>query len=397
MPKRAPNGNGCITQRKDGSWMVKVTTGRDPGTGKPIYKYTYHKSQKEAREHLRQITATIDKGTYQEPSRMTVGQWLDIWTAEYLGGVKYGTQKTYKAQVENHIKPALGAVRLQKLTPHAVQAFYNSLQRDKELSPKSIRNVHGVFTKALSTAHRLGYIPANPCDIATTPRIEKYQFHTLSDDQVTAFVIACQSEGSVYAALYSVLVFTGMRMGEGSGLAWDCVDFRKGTITVERQLQRRPEKDGGFVLVPLKNDRPRTIKPPRFVMDTLRERHTVQMRERLQAGSAWVGRTDGKGQASALVFTNPLGAELHPRTIAKHLKIILQRIGAEDVTVHDLRHTYATLALQNGVDVKTVSQTLGHATAAFTLDIYAAVTERMYQDSADRIQVYIESLTAKGA
>ena len=194
-----------------------------------------------------------------------------------------------------------------------------------------------------------------------------------------------------------MLVFTGMRVGEGSGLTWDCVNFNAGTIMVEKQLQRRPEKDGGFVLVPLKNDRPRTIKPPRFVMDTLRERHTTQMRERLKAGSAWVGWTDSKGQGSALAFTNPLGAELHPRTIAKHLKIILQRIGAEDVTVHDLRHTYATLALQNGVDVKTVSQTLGHATAAFTLDIYAAVTERMYQDSADRIQGYIESLTAKGA
>ena len=151
------------------------------------------------------------------------------------------------------------------------------------------------------------------------------------------------------------------------------------------------------MLVTLKNGRPRTIKPPRFVMDTLRERHTVQMRERLQAGSALAGRTDSKGQTSALVFTNPLGAELHPRTVAKHLKIILQRIGAEDATVHDLRHTYATLALQNGVDVKTVSQTLGHATAAFTLDIYAAVTERMYQDSADRMQGYIDSITAKGA
>jgi integrase len=322
---------------------------------------------------------------------------LDIWTADYLGGVKYGTQKTYKAQVSNHIKPALGAVKLQALKPHQIQKFYNSLQRDKELSSKSIRNVHGVLTKALTTAHKLGYIQQNPCDMTTTPRIEKYQFHTLDDAQVTALMEACQAEGSVYAALYRVLAFTGMRVGEGSGLTWDCVDFRKGTITVEKQLQRRPEKDGGFVFAPLKNDRPRTIKPPRFVMDTLRERHAVQMRERLKAGSAWAGWKDSKGQASALVFTNPLGAELHPRTVAKHLKVILQRIGAEDVTVHDLRHTYATLALQNGVDVKTVSQTLGHATAAFTLDIYAAVTERMYQDSADKMQGYIDSITAKGA
>jgi site-specific recombinase XerD len=132
-------------------------------------------------------------------------------------------------------------------------------------------------------------------------------------------------------------------------------------------------------------------------MDTLQERHATQMRERLQAGTTWTGWKDGKEQATALAFTNPLGAELHPRTIAKHLKIILDKIGVEDMTVHDLRHTYATLALQNGIDVKTVSQTLGHATAAFTLDIYAAVTERMYQESADKMQGYIDSLAAKRA
>lgn len=392
MAKRAPDGSGSVSRRSDDLWQGKVSIGIDPGTGKPKYKYFSNKEQKIVREWVRQTAAAVDSGTYSEPSKMAVWQWLDIWTAEYLGGVKYGTQKTYKAQVTNHIKPALGAVKLQKLTPHAVQSFYNSLQRDKGLSAKSIRNVHGVLTKALSTAHKLGYLKQNPCDMATTPRIEKYQFHTLDDKQVTAFVAACKADGSVYAALYQVLVFTGMRMGEGSGLTWDCVNFKAGTITIEKQLQRRPARDGGFVMAPLKNDRPRSIMPPRFVMETLQERHSAQMRERLKAGSAWEGWKDNREQATALVFTNALGGELYPRTIAKHLKIILAKIGVEDVTVHDLRHTYATLALQNGIDVKTVSQTLGHATAAFTLDIYAAVTERMYRSSADKMQGYIDSL-----
>jgi len=118
MPKRAPNGSGCIVQRKDGSWMVRVTTGRDTGTGKPTYAYSYHKTQKETREHLRQITADVDKGTYQEPSKMTVSAWLSIWTAEYLGGVKPNTRYDYERAIENYIKPALGAVKLQKLNPH---------------------------------------------------------------------------------------------------------------------------------------------------------------------------------------------------------------------------------------------------------------------------------------
>jgi len=124
MAKRAPNGNGCITPRRDGSWMVKITAGRDSGTGKAVYKYSYFKTQKEAREHLRQITASIDKGTYQEPSRMTVAQWLNIWTAEYLGGVKPNTKYDYERVVENYITPALGDVKLQKLNPHNVQQCY---------------------------------------------------------------------------------------------------------------------------------------------------------------------------------------------------------------------------------------------------------------------------------
>ena len=112
MPKRA-NGDGSIYQRKDGTWRVRVTVGRDTGTGKPLYNDSYHKTQKAAREHLRQITAALDKGTYQAPSRMTVNEWLDVWQAEYLGGVKPNTRYDYGRVIANYITPTLGAVKLQ--------------------------------------------------------------------------------------------------------------------------------------------------------------------------------------------------------------------------------------------------------------------------------------------
>ena len=152
-------------------WEARVTVGRDPGTGKQIQKSFSGKTQKEVREKMQAAAVAVNDGVYRESTRMTLGAWLDVWTSEYLGDVKPFTVVSYKGQVENHIKPALGAVKLELLTPHAVQSFYNSLSKPttvrlkngtiKEkpgLSPKSIKNVHGVLHKALQQAVENQYI-----------------------------------------------------------------------------------------------------------------------------------------------------------------------------------------------------------------------------------------------
>ena len=119
---------GTIRQRSDGRWEARYTVGRDPGTGKQIQRSVYGSTQKEVRQKLAQITAAIDTGTYIAPQRMTVGQWLDIWADDYLVGVKPATVTIYRGNIKNHIKPALGAVRLDQLHPHAVQGFVNGLR-----------------------------------------------------------------------------------------------------------------------------------------------------------------------------------------------------------------------------------------------------------------------------
>ena len=140
---RAANGNGTIRKKtvtKNGteytSWEGRVTVGYDPGTGKQIQKSVSGKTQKEVRQKLSKIIVELDEGTYQEPSKMTVGEWLDIWTEEYMGDKKYSTVKTYKAQIETHIKPGLGAVKLSQLVPHMVQKFYNDLLAGGQSVPK---------------------------------------------------------------------------------------------------------------------------------------------------------------------------------------------------------------------------------------------------------------------
>ena len=176
---RSAQGSGTVRQRPDGRWEARYVAGHDPGTGKQIRRSIYGATQKEVLQKLKQVFAAIDDGTYAAPSRMSIGQWLDIWTAEYLGSVKPGTVRTYKAQIANHIKPALGALKLQALNAHSIQAFYNSLQRDKGLSAKTIKNVHGVLHGALEQAADLDYIRFNPADKCKLPRIEKPELQVL--------------------------------------------------------------------------------------------------------------------------------------------------------------------------------------------------------------------------
>lgn len=411
---RAAQGAGSIRQRQNGKWEGRITLGRDPGTGKQIRKSVYGATQKEVRQLMTKAIADYDAGNYFEPSKLTLGEWLDIWTAEYMADKKYLTVKHYKAQVETHIKPALGATQLSKISPHIIQKFYNDLlkqgrtipKKDKDgktvkkngetvtekapLSAKSVRNIHGVLTKALSVAVNVGYIRDNPADRVTLPRVEKKELHPLADEQVKLFLNA--SEKDKYGVVMKVTLFTGLRESEVLGLTWDCVDFKTGSLTINKQLQKRAVADGGTVFASLKNDKARVIKPAPFVMGLLEQRRKLQALQRLQAGELWEGWQSEDERDTALVFTNEIGKPITHTTLRRHFKQIVTEIGLPESRVHDLRHTFAVLSLQNGDDIKTVQGNLGHATAAFTLDVYGHVSERMKDDSAARMEAYIKNL-----
>ena len=414
---RAASGAGSIRQRPDGRWEARVTVGTDPGTGKPIRRSLYGNTQKETLAAMRSVLKAVDDGVYIEPTRLTLAQWLDIWQSEYLLSQKYGTIRTYRANIRQHISPAIGAVKLSKLTPHIIQGFYNDLlesgrtvpKKDKDgkivkkngvivteaapLNAKTVRNIHGTLTKSLSQAVKLGYIVRNPCDMVELPRVEKTQITPLTDEQVRAYLDAAETDDT-YGDLLRVILFTGLREAEATGLTWDCVDFKKGTLKICKQLQKRPAEAGGFQFAALKNDKTRILRPAPFVMDMLRAVRSKQAERRLQAGDLWQDWIDTSKQYAAcrLVFTNLLGDHLHPQRLYAHHKKIAAMAGAPDARVHDLRHTFAVLSLQNGDDVKTVQENLGHATAAFTLDVYGHVSERMKEDSAARMQGYFENL-----
>ena len=393
---RAANGNGSIrkkTQIKNGKtytwWEGRITTERDPGTGKQIQRSVSGKTQKEVAQKLREISVEIDKRTYLAPTKLTVKEWLDTWVKEYLEDIKPSTKYLYTRNVEMYIIPNLGSVKLDALTSPMVQSLYNRLHKpDKKdvhpLSAKTIRSLHGVLHKALQQAVLNGYIRVNPTDACKPPRVVKKEIKPLDETQVSEFLKAIQGHPHEY--LYKITLFTGMREGEVLGLTWDCLDFQRGTLLIKQQLRREQQKGGKYYFSPPKNNQSRVLSLAPSVVQLFRLQKLKQNGMRLEAGDCW--------EENNLIFSNQTGGFLSYRTVYDCFKRIMGKIGSPSTRFHDLRHTYAVLAIKSGDDIKTVQENLGHATAAFTLDVYGHVTAQMKKDSADRMEQVIKSVSA---
>ena len=368
-------------------YEARYTEGFDPGTGKQIQRSISGKTQKEVAQKLKAALAALDSGTYIAPCKMTVGEWMDIWSKQYLGGVKESTVAAYNATIRTHIKPGIGAIRLDALDTHLVQSFYNGLReptKDRDaVSPKTVKNVHGILHKALQQAVANGYIRFNPTNSCILPRVEKKELQPLDEAETKLFLDAVK--GHRFELLFTFTLFSGLREGEALGLTWDRVDFMRGTILISKQLQKEKKAGGEFRLVSLKNDKPRRITPAPWVMQLLRDRKLQQYEHKEKAGAAWSNPMN-------LVFTNELGGNLIPQTVVRHFKEIVASIGRPDARFHDLRHSYAVASLRSGDDIKTVQGNLGHATAAFTLDVYGHVTNQMQEASAVRMEAYIKGI-----
>ena len=367
-------------------YEARYTEGYDPGTGKQIQRSITGKTQKEVTQKLKAVLTDIDKGDYIAPCKMTVGEWLDKWSADYLGAVKPSTVCAYKATINTHLKPGLGATRLDVLDTQLIQSFYNGLlkptKQREAISPKTVKNVHGVLHKALQQALVNGYIRLNPTDGCVLPRIEKKQVKPLDEDQITAFLKAIR--GHQFEQLFIVTLFSGMREAEALGLTWDCVNFSKGTITINKQLQMVRGGKGEYRLAPTKNSKVRTVTLAPFVLDTLRRVQRKQLDNHVRYGELW--------ENTGFVFTNELGQHLKTHTVYKNFKTVVRELGYEDARFHDLRHSYAVASIKSGDDIKTVQENLGHATAAFTLDVYGHVTDQMKRESAARMEQFIQAV-----
>lgn len=413
MAKRA-NNEGTICKRTrmvNGKtytyWEAKVIIGRNTKDGTPLRKSFSGKSQEEVVRKMQEASLAVKNQEYFEPSKATVAEWIELWLNEYCGHIKYQTLKHYRSECQTHIIPAIGGTQLSKLNASQIQSFYNKLAKTGKtskkknrktgkweythspLSPKTIKNIHTILSKCLNTAIELEYMKSNPAAHARLPKISRKEINPLNDAEIAEFMSRLDKEK--YGNIYKLIVFTGLRKAEALGLTWDCIDFENDIISINKQLQKRPVADGGYTFDTLKNEKPRILSVPHFIIETLEQQKAFQDKQKQEAGTLWhsYDRNDPLGK---LVFTTELGTPINPRLIWSHYKKIATKMQLPESRVHDLRHTYAVRALRNGDEIKTVQDNLGHATAAFTLDVYGHTTNEMKKASASRMQDFINSL-----
>lgn len=384
--KKAASGAGSLRKKivtgKDGKkreyWEGRITL--SDGTRKSVSD----QSQAGCLQKMKDIQREVDSGTYVKPSKLTVSQWLDMWLEDYCTSVKTRTLDKYKSVVEKQIKPAIGKIKLSELNTMQVQRMCNNLKNQRTgetLSPKSKKDVHGVLHKALQIAERLNLISRNPADNIEKPKVTPKEIKPLDEQQVASFISAISKHK--YKDLFMLAIFTGMREAEICGLSWDAVNFKEGTITVKQQIQQRP--GGKYLIVTTKSSKNRIIRPAAMVMKMLAGRRKEQLSDKLRAGGAWSNEYN-------LVFTEKEGRYCIPHVIYNNFKRIAKQIGCPDARFHDLRHTFATISLSNGDDVKTLQENLGHYAASFTLQVYGHVTEDMKKASAERMDRFIKAV-----
>ncbi len=376
--KRRLNGEGSIRKRSDNSWEASIRI-------EDRRLYVYGKNRNETRDKLTQIQIDAQNNELVDESEVTVEEWMNTWIDCYTAKAKQSTKARYRQDIRCHIIPALGKTKVQELKTLTVQRFLNMCQEKKGLSEKSLKNIYLVLNKALTRAQKDGLIKKNPCADAEIPAYETPQkeMRPLKDTEVPAFLMLIS--GHPFEQLYFIAMFTGMRESELIGLTWDCIDWEKGTIHLYRQFKAVREKEKTYSFTTLKNKQERTFTVPTSVIIALKKVKTKQAEWKIRYGQLYCNKDN-------FVFTDELGQHLATRTVYNRFKAIVTQMGLPEVRLHDLRHTYATLALQNGVDIKTVSHNLGHSTVAFTMDKYAHVSMTMQKDSAAKMESFIKAL-----
>lgn len=376
MAKRRPSGDGMVRKRDDGRWEGRIVVGHKVN-GDSIFHYVSAKTQKALMEKMHRCIVEYDGAELTGDSRMTLGEWLDIWLKECAEpSVRPSTYKGYRGYAERNIKPSLGSKQISKVTAADVQTLYRKLQREGgvdggALSPTTVRRIHGVLHQALNAAVDRHLIVKNPTDDVTLPKKVTAAKTILNDKQLERFMEAIKADEHWHDFFY-LEITTGLRRGELCGLRWEDFDAASGSLKVCRTVRR--EKGKGLTTGDTKTYAgTRTITLPPSLAALLKERKRA-------AKTAWI-------------FPDLLRPERPTAPDAAYRRMkLLEQAGLPDIRFHDLRHTFATHALTSGVDVKTLSGILGHTRAAFTLDTYTHTTGDMQRRAAEIVGEFLEDV-----
>lgn len=382
MAKRRPAGDGLVRKRSDGRWEGRIVVGHK-ADGSPIFRSVFAKTQGELLKKLHSRMEEYRDVELTEESGMTLGQWLDKWLADYMTlTVRESTLNSYKSITEHHIKPLLGGEKIGSITTADIQKMYNWLrengrvnehyEKGNALSDTVIRRIHMMLHQALDVAVRERLIPKNPTEGTIIPKVNYAPKQILTEEQLEKFMEALKQDPLWYDFFYTELT-TGMRRGEICGLKWQDFDDKTGRLHIHRSVGTR--KGGGVRVGETKTESgARTILLPPSTAEILKQR-------KKKSYSEWI-------------FHNPTVPELpmNPSRAYGHLKTLLKNAELPLIRFHDLRHTFATHALNSGVDAKTLSGILGHTNASFTLDTYTHMTTDMHRKAAGVVGGFLDEI-----
>ena len=376
MAKRG-NGEGSISRRKDGIYMARYWVDTPDGRKrKTIYGKKGEKRQDVA-DRLAEALGNRSKGLVFDADNQKVEEYLERWLNDSVhGSVKPVTFESYKRLVQVHVVPALGRVKLEKLSPAHLQGFYRQ-KLDAGLSPRTVQYLHVVLHRALKQALRWGLVPRNVSETVDPPRVHRKEISPLSPTQARKLLEA--AHGDRLEALYVLAVHCGLRQGELLGLKWEDVDLERGTLQVRRTLTGSKDGQPTFTAPKTSKSR-RSVRLTETALEGLRRHLERQLGEIDHAGSLW--------RENGLIFATEAGTPLARQNLGRRsFKPLLKRAGLPEKTrFHDLRHTCATLLLIGGVHPKIVQELLGHSSVTITLDTYSHVLPGMGEAAASAME-----------
>jgi len=387
--KRRDKGAGSIRQRADGTWEGRFSY-TDNATGKRINKSVYAPTQPEVKRKLKDLIRKIEDAQnndeYVTPSDIKLSDWLDSWMRVYKkNSIRPTTYASYTQSINNHIKPALGNIELQKLRPEHIQNMLNDLSKgkgsivNKALAPFTVIKAKNIMSGAMEQAMRNRIIPYNPVKATVSPKLEQKEIRVLTEDEQRLFMNALKEHR--LEALFLLTLATGMRRGEVMALTWDCVDFENMSISVKGSITRTKDPDTG--VTELRFSEPKTKNGRRHIpilpsmLPVLKAHKERQDIEKAAAGSAWNPKN--------LVFCSNVGTPLEPRRINTTMQKITDSAELPHFTFHSLRHTFATRMLEANVSAKVVQDILGHADVTLTLNTYSHVIGTTAHDQMAKI------------
>jgi integrase len=370
-------------KRDGGSWMFVVDVPGPDGKRKQLRRRGFD-TKKAAQAALTKLLGEAQNGSFVAPVRATLGDFLlTEWLPARRISLRDSTTASYEGLIRNYVTPTIGGVKLQAVDGSTLNRLYVRLLEEGRtetrrkagagLSVKTVRNLHGVLNRAFKDGVRWGRLQRNPCDAADPPKGASPEMKAWSTAELRAFVTSVQSHR--WAGVWSLMATTGMRRGEVLGLRWSDVDLEAGTVTIRSTRIRFGTTVAASTPKTSRGNRTISIGPA--TVAALRAWKRQQSADHLLIGAGWQDRT-------GLVVTIADGAAPNPDAFSNLFGDLVERAGVPAIRLHDLRHSYATAALADGVPVKVVSQRLGHADVGVTLKVYAHVMPGDDADAARR-------------